>query len=334
MHHSETLVEITRGSLVECIHRGHIVAVDSSGRVIALAGNPDYVTYARSSAKPLQAVPVVSSGAAAKFGFTPKEIVLLCASHNGELEHVETVSRMLEKIGIDSGALQCGAHDPLHKPTAEAMKLEGRQPTAIHNNCSGKHTGMLALAVHLGSPLETYLEPSHPVQRRMLEDFAHLAGIAAQDVALGVDGCGVPVYGTPLKSLALAFARLGTPSQDSLADACAQITAAISENPFMIAGTNRYDTALIEATGGRLIAKSGAEGVFVVAFPGEGLGLALKVEDGAQRAIFPAATEALKQLGWLNAEELEKLASYHEPIVKNWSGTEVGRTTSVFRLEA
>ncbi|WP_199617802.1 asparaginase [Paenibacillus alkalitolerans] len=333
MHEAPQLVHITRGAIVESVHRGHIAVVDVSGRVTAKAGDPAYVTYARSSAKLLQAVPVVASGAAEAFKFSPQEIAILCASHSGEALHVETVTAMLAKIGIDQGALQCGAHAPYHKPSADELRREGRQPTPLHNNCSGKHSGMLALSIHLGAPLDTYMEPDHPAQRQMLETFAAFAGVSADDIAIGIDGCGVPVYGLPLKNLAQAFAGLGSPSEHLSAAACRQITDSIARHPNMLAGTGRYDTALIEATGGRLIGKMGAEGVFAVSNPGSGLGLAVKIEDGSQRALYPAATEALKQLGWLSLEETEKLARFHEPAVRNWSGTEVGRTTSVFRLE-
>ncbi|WP_274361565.1 asparaginase [Paenibacillus thermotolerans] len=333
MSESIQLIHMMRGSVIESVHRGHMAVVDTSGKLAAGAGNPDYVTYARSSAKFIQAVPVVASGAAEAFGYNEREIAVMCASHGGEQRHVETVAGMLGKLGIGPEMLLCGAHAPYHKPSAEALALEGKKPTALHNNCSGKHTGMLTLAVHMGAPLETYLEPDHPVQKRMLATYAAFAGIPEDSIAIGVDGCGVPVYGTPLKNIALAFARLGTPADPLPSEACRTIVGAVSKHPHMIAGEGRFDTALIIATNGKLVGKMGAEGVFAVTMPGSGLALASKIEDGNQRANYPAVTEALLQLGWLTPEESEKLSSFHRPVIKNWAGTEVGRTVPVFKLD-
>lgn len=333
MREAIPLVHITRGAIVESIHRGHIAVADTDGKTIAGAGNPDYVTYARSSAKLIQAIPVVASGAAKRFGFTSQEIAILCASHGGEAQHVDTVTSMLAKIGIVPDALRCGAHAPYHKPSADALMHEGRKPTSLHNNCSGKHTGMLALSVYLEAPLETYLEPEHPTQKKMRSAFAAFAGVPEERIAIGVDGCGVPVYGLPLKHLAQAFARLGKPSEPLPVDACNTIIDSIAKHPVMIAGTGRFDSALIEATGGRVIGKMGAEGVFAVTKPGSGLGMACKIEDGSGRAMYPAVTEALLQLDWISGEEAQRLSDFHHPVVRNWAGTEVGRTFPVFELE-
>ncbi len=329
------LVHITRGPLVECVHRGHVAVVDHRGKRSSFAGSPDFVTYARSSAKLLQALPVISSGAAANYRLTEEEIALLCASHSGETGHVEGVSRMLAKIGLQADKLQCGAHAPFHRPSADAMRARGEEPTVLHNNCSGKHTGMLALASHLGASLDSYMDPGHPVQRTMLETFAAMAGCAPEDVLLGTDGCGVPVYGVPLWRIALAYARLGAPEglPAGLAEACRAVVRAVAANPSAVAGSGRYDTALIRETGGRLIGKMGAEGVFAVSRPETSEGLAVKIEDGAQRALYPAVTEALYQLGWLNAGETERLKGFHHTAVRNWSGAEIGQTVPVLRLE-
>lgn len=210
---SVEFVHVTRGALVECVHRGHLAVADASGRLVRAAGEPQYVTYARSSAKPLQAVPVVASGAADRFGLTAPELALLCASHSGEPMHVQAVLRMLAKIGEDESALRCGAHPPYHKPSAAAIRQAGAAPTPVHNNCSGKHTGMLALAKQLGAPTDGYMRPDHPVQQAMLRAVAAFAGVSPEDVVLGTDGCGVPVFGLPLASLAAAYARLGAPNE-------------------------------------------------------------------------------------------------------------------------
>ncbi|HZG54953.1 asparaginase [Paenibacillus sp.] len=327
------LVSVTRGGLVECVHRGHIAVVDAEGRAVASAGEPAFATYARSAAKLLQAVPVVASGAAARFGLDASELALLCASHNGEEQHVEAVARILAKLGLAEDALQCGAHPPYHKASAAKLRDSGERPRAVHNNCSGKHAGMLALAKHLGASLDDYKRPDHPVQRAMLASYASFAGVAEADVVLGVDGCGVPVYGAPLASLALAYARLGAPRADGPeADACRAVVSALRAHPEMLAGTDRFDTELIRVTRGRIVGKMGAEGVFAVTVPDEGLGLALKIEDGAQRALYPAVVEALLRLGWIDAAEGEGLAAYHRPPIHNWGGDEVGAIVPAFDL--
>ncbi len=328
------LVTVTRCSLVESVHRGHIAVVDDGGRLLRSAGDPRCATYARSSAKLLQAIPVVASGAASRFRLDAPEIALLCASHSGEERHVEAVFRILRKLGLEEDALQCGAHPPYHKPSADALRRAGESPRASHNNCSGKHAGMLTLAKHLGATLHDYKLPEHPVQQAMLAAYAAFAGVPAADVTLGVDGCGVPVYGAPLSALALAYARLAAPFDDGSPDADARRTVveAVRSHPEMLAGEGRYDTALIRATNGRVIGKMGAEGVFAAAVPGEGLGFALKIEDGSQRALYPAVTEALLQLGWIDAAAERALAEFHKPAIRNWSGDVVGAVLPSFRM--
>jgi L-asparaginase II len=332
---ADALVAVTRGPLVECVHRGHIAVVDTDGRLLWRAGDPTFHTFARSAAKPLQALPVLESGAADRFGFSERELVLLCASHNGEERHVHTAQSMLGKIGLGAESLQCGAHYPFHRPTAEAMCARGEKPASLHNNCSGKHSGMLALAVALGADIGGYLAPEHPVQRRMLAAVSDMSGIAAADIAIGVDGCGVPVFGLPLAALAAAYARLGRP--DALPEprrtACTRLVQAIRRHPDYIAGDDRFDTQLVRATNGRIIGKMGAEGVFAVAVPERGWGIAVKIEDGAQRALYPAAAEALRQLGLLAETELAALAAFHRPVQRNWQGTEVGAIVPEFELK-
>jgi L-asparaginase II len=331
---SESLVRITRGPLTECEHRGHIAVVDTEGKLLYRAGDPDTVTFARSAAKPLQTIPVVEDGAADAFGLTGEELALLCASHNGEPMHVETAARILSKIGHDASFLQCGAHYPFHRPTANEMRAHGEKPTSLHNNCSGKHSGMLALAVAMQAPLETYLSPEHPVQRRMLAAVSEMSGVPSDRIAIGVDGCGVPVFGMPVTALAVAYARLGRP--DALADprreACKRIVGAIRSHPAHLAGEDRFDTQLVRATGGRIIGKMGAEGVFAMSVPERGWGIAVKIGDGAQRALYPTAAETLHQLGLLSDEELVPLADFHRPVLRNWQGTEVGAVIPDFRL--
>lgn len=331
---STVLVRVERGPIAESVHQGHIAVVDKNGGLIAQAGDPDCVTFARSAAKPLQAVPVIEAGAAETFGLSGEQVTLMCASHNGEPEHVQTAADLLHKIGLTADALLCGPHYPFHEPTANAMKRAGDVPTRLHNNCSGKHAGMLSLARLIGAPAAGYTSPNHPVQQAMLSAVADLAGMPAEQIALGTDGCGVPVFGLPLRQLAYAFATLGSPDRlsASRADACRGIVAAIRRHPRFIAGSDRFDTRLIEATGGRIVGKMGAEGVFALTVPAEGVALAVKIADGAQRALYPAVVEALIQLNWLGPDERASLQSFHRPPVRNWSGDTVGAVVPEFTL--
>lgn len=331
---SEILVEVIRGPLRESVHRGHIAVTNHRGDVLFSAGNPEFVTFARSSMKPIQAIPVIEAGAAEAFAFQPEEIVLMCASHNGEKRHVEAVGRMLDKLGLDACTLQCGPHEPYHKPSADRLKEQGIAPSSLYNNCSGKHAGMLALAKLLGSPLETYMEVGHPVQKRMLAVVSAMSGVPEGELAIGTDGCGVPVFGLSLASLATAFARFGgTECGNSVrARACRQIIEAIRQHPYYLAGSGRFDTRLIEVTGGRVIGKMGAEGIFAVTVPERNIGLAVKIEDGSQRGLYPAAAEALRQLDLLSAAEYNALADVLHPVLRNWKGTAVGEIKPVFQM--
>lgn len=332
---AERLIDVTRGALIESAHSGHIAVTDRTGRIFYSYGNPEEVIFARSSMKPVQALPVIASGAADAYGFSPKEIALVCASHNGEEPHTATAAGMLHKMGLAASCLLCGPHAPFSAQAAAVLADAGVKPSELHNNCSGKHAGMLALCLHLGAPLDRYLEPDHPVQRLMTATVSELSGVPVEELILGTDGCGVPVFGLPLHRLAAAYAELGnrslTPGTES-GQAAYRVLEALRAHPFQIAGTGRYDTRLIEVTQGRLIGKMGAEGVFALCYPERGLGLALKIEDGTQRAIYPAVTEALIQMGWLEPKEAEALAEFHKPALRNWRGTVVGEIRPSFRL--
>jgi len=330
----DIVVRVCRGPLTESVHRGHLAAVDACGRLLAEAGEPRLVTFARSAAKPLQALPVIEAGAADAFGLTATELALLCASHSGEAEHVDAAGALLAKLGLSAAQLQCGVHEPFDAAAARRLRERGEPPTSLHNNCSGKHAGMLALALRLSAPVESYMDAGHPVQRLMHNTVAAMCGLSAAELHTGVDGCGVPVFGMPLDRLAYAYARLGKPEGLSAerAAACTRVIAALRAHPRLLAGSGRFDTRLIEATGGRIVGKMGAEGVFALCVPEQGFGLALKIADGQQRALYPAVTEALRQLGWLQERELAELAEFHEPVQRNWQGAEVGRIRPEVRL--
>jgi L-asparaginase II len=338
----EPLVEVRRGGITESRHRGHIVGVLPDGEIVALAGSPETVTYLRSSAKPHQAIPLIASGAADRFGFDEKEIALACASHSGEPIHVEVAGSMLKKIGLPPEALKCGVHEPFSLEATAALKAKGQEPSVLHNNCSGKHAGMLALALHLGAPTETYHQADHPVQTAIGEVVSQFSGIGLLDMAIGVDGCGVPVFGITIKSMALMYARLVSPPADFDEDtsrACSRIVAAMMAYPELIGGTkDRLDTEMMQAAKGLLVSKVGAEGVYTVGvlpspdWP-KGLGLALKIEDGDDKRARPVVViESLRQLGVLKDESLEAVARYAFFPVLNRAGDVVGEVTAGFKL--
>src|SRR5258706_3678080 len=305
-----SLVEVWRGPIVESRHRGHLIAVDGAGHTVAALGSPETVTYVRSSGKPFQALPVLVSGAADRFGFTEQEVAIACGSHSGEAIHVDTVRSMLSKIGLDESALKCGVHQPFSAEVAQALASNQQQPNVLQNNCSGKHAAMLALAVHLGTPTATYDDWRHPAQQLIAQTVSDFSEIPVDQIALGVDGCGAPVFGVPVHAMALMYARLVSPPEDfapATRAACRRISKAMIEFPAMVGGTkDRLDTELIKTGAGRLISKIGAEGVYtvgVLACPEwpNGLGLALKIEDGDDhRARPPAVIEALRQMNVLS----------------------------------
>jgi L-asparaginase II len=319
------LVEATRGAMVESRHRGAFAVVAVEGRVVASAGDTERPIYARSAIKPLQAIPLVESGAAEAFGLEDAEIALACASHRGEARHVETVTAWLARIGCSVADLECGTHPPSNpKALAELLGARGT-PNAAHNNCSGKHSGFLTLARHLGLPTEGYIRYGHGVQQRVLGVLESMTGLDLGAAPRGVDGCGIPVIAVPLGNLALAMARLADPADqpEPRQAACARIRAAMAAQPFMISGTGQFCTRVISETAGRALVKTGAEGVFCAALPGalpgEGLGIALKIDDGAGRAAEVAMAGLLARFGPLDAA--------HElcaPQLRNRAGTVVG----------
>ena len=290
------LAAVTRGALVESVHRGRLVVCDPDGNVLEAVGDPEAYIYARSSAKPFQGLPLVHSGAADAFGLTDRELAVACASHNAEEPHLVAVRSILEKAGLTEDDLQSGAHPPLYEPEADKLIRSGEVPRPIHSNCSGKHAGMLAVCVHEGYETATYRDPAHPLQRRILGLIAEVCGLREDEVLVASDNCGVPAFALPLRSFATGLARLATGNAlpDELALAALRIGEAMREHPFMVAGSGRFDTDLMESTD--LLVKGGAEAVLAVGSQ-DGWGMALKVSDGAVRAVRPAALAALGSMG-------------------------------------
>ena len=290
------LAAVTRGALVESVHRGRLVVCDPDGNVLQAVGDPGAYIYARSSAKPFQALPLVHSGAADAFGLTERELAVACASHNAEEPHLAAVRSILEKVGLTEDDLQSGAHLPLYEPEADKLIRSGEEPRPIHGNCSGKHAGMLALCVHEGYETATYRDPAHLLQRRILGLIAEVCGLREDEVLVAGDNCGVPAFALPLRSFATGLARLATGNAlpDELALAALRIGDAMREQPFMVAGSGRFDTDLMESTD--LLVKGGAEAVLAVGSR-NGWGMAFKVSDGAVRAVRPVALAALGGMG-------------------------------------
>ena len=290
------LAAVTRGELVESVHRGRLAVFDPMGGELEAWGDPEAYVYLRSSAKLFQALPLVLSGAADAFGLTDEELAVACASHNAEEPHLAAVRSILEKAGLTEGDLQSGAHLPMHEPAADELIRRGEEPHSIHGNCSGKHAGMLAACVHEGYETLGYREPGHPLQRRILGLMAEVCGVEEDEVLIAGDNCGVPAFALPLHSFATGLARVATGDElpDHLVGAAIRIRDAMRSHPFMVAGTGRFDTELMERT--HLLVKGGAEAVLAVGDP-EGWGMALKISDGAHRAVRPAALAALEHMG-------------------------------------
>jgi L-asparaginase II len=327
---SAILAKVIRGETAESIHRGHLIALDGKGKTVMSAGDPSTVTYFRSSSKPLQAIPLITSGAADAFGFSEEEIAMACASHSGEARHVRIVQLMIERIGLTEAHLRCGPHLPFYEKEAERMQRAGEYPTQFHNNCSGKHAAMLAVAKHTGADLATYDSPEHPVQQDIRTEVARFSDVSIEDVRIGIDGCAAPNFAVPVIAMAKSFLNLISPPaklETGLKSACERIVSAMAKFPELIGGTERLDTMLMQAAQGQIISKVGADGVWLCAalpckeWP-KGLAIALKIEDGDDRRARPVvAVEILRKLGILTAEDLPDVSPMP---VKNRRGDVVG----------
>ncbi len=320
------LVEVTRGSLVESRHRGAIAVVNAEGQLVASWGDIDMITFPRSSLKPFQAMALVETGALDAFALGTEELALACASHNGEPGHVERVAAWLEKLGLGADDLECGSHLPIYLFLNPKLPPQALTLTNLHNNCSGKHAGFLTTALHLGAEIKGYVSPSHPVQRRVAKVVADLAGLSVDEMAVSIDGCSAPSFGLPLRSFAYALARLGNPTAlaPERAKAARRIVEAMRMHPWLVAGTDRSNTTLMEDPDFPGIAKSGAEGFFAIALPEHRLGIAIKIDDGAGRASTVAAIAVLEHLGLLSTEALQRLDDLIHVSLKNDAGFEIG----------
>lgn len=323
------VAKVYRSQMEESIHRGAWVIVDAEGKIAASQGDPYLRTYFRSAAKPIQAVPVVETTAAEHFGFTDAELAVMCASHSGEPEHISTVIAILNKLGLDYQALRCGVHPPRNQRSLETLIQSGKAPNQLHNNCSGKHAGMLALSLFHNWDLGRYTELDHPLQQMLLTYISEFCSIPQDQISLGIDGCGVPVYGMPIYNMALAWARLADPSKLGLqrAKAVRRITQAMRSHPHLVAGSLQFTTDLMQAYWKHEIAaKSGAEAVYCLALPDRGWGLALKIEDGSSRAVAPVVLAILDKLGYIGDSTI--LERYRPLLIRNHRERVIGEITA------
>jgi L-asparaginase II len=322
------ILEIIRGNTVESLHFGAIAVSDIDGNLLASWGSTDNPVFLRSAAKPFQAFPFLETGAAAAYDLTAKQIALICSSHAGTDMHVEVVRSIQDATGVNEQDLQCGVHSPLDKATAERLLREVEKLTSNRHNCSGKHTGMLALCRFLDLPTENYLAPEHPVQKMILERVRDFFDLEVKQIVLAVDGCSAPIFAVSLKASSKAYARLADPGRysESRKKACRDIWEAMTGFPIMVAGENRFDTNLMEIGKGKILAKGGAEGFQAVAIApdawGKGnsaIGIAIKVSDG--------------DLEIMPKDLLDQLSERINHKVTSWQKIEVGEIRPSFTLQ-
>jgi L-asparaginase II len=320
------LVEVLRGTRVESRHRGAVAVADARGRLVFATGDIETPVFPRSAIKALQALPLVERGLETRYGLGDEELALICASHSGEPGHIAGVERILAKAGLDASALRCGTHWPLSQSATVALARSGGNATALHNNCSGKHAGFLCLACALSAGTADYFRPENPVQRAVCEIISDFTGAALGDDNRAVDGCSVPTWAVPLGKLALGFAKFGTGEGVAPARAAAarRLREACAAKPWYVAGTGRLCTELMGRFGRRVFVKTGAEGVYCGALPDQGLGFALKCDDGAGRAAQALTAALIARFLPVDESEREALRLLAEPRLTNWNGFDVG----------
>lgn len=332
------IAETTRGGIAESLHYGVVVAVDAAGEVVASAGDPEQVVFFRSSAKPFQAIPVIESGAADAFGFTPAELALCCASHEGSPAHQAQVAAMLAKLGLSPDALQCGCPLTGDEPEAARITLGQVARTPLQCDCSGKHSGMLATIVHEGLSQADYLDPQHPLQQRILGLMSEVMRVPVSEIGLGTDGCSLPTFAAPVRAFATAYAALAAPERTPAgagrehAEALNRLRAAMTAHPVNVSGEGNLVATIMEVSDGRVAAKTGAEGLVCLAVPERELGIAIRIADGTYRAHPVAVVSALEQLDILDAAVRQEILARHSPELRNHNGRLVGEIRPAFTL--
>lgn len=320
------LVEVTRGGKVESRHRGAVAVCDAEGKLVVALGDTGQPVFPRSAVKSIQALALVESGAADALGFGDPELALVCASHAGEPRHVELAEKMLATVGLDNAALECGTHWPTNEDAMIALARSGRRPLALHNNCSGKHSGFICLCCQSGIEPRGYVNARHWLQETVRGAMEDVTGARHDEENRGIDGCSIPTYAIPLKNLAHGFAKMasGLGLGEQRAKAATRLMQACMAEPFLVAGTDKADTRLMRAAPGRIFVKSGAEGVHCAALPELGLGIALKCDDGAGRASEVAIAAMMARLFAQDDGLASELAKLSRPVLTNRNGIEVG----------
>ena len=328
------LIQLNRGDTIECLHFGAVAVVNTTGRLLARAGDPNWLTFSRSTLKALQALPFMQADGPRHFSFSEEQVALMCASHNGEEVHVASAQGMLDKIGLNYKALRCGCHVPGLFTLLDTAPPVGLVFDERHNNCSGKHAGFLGYCVQHGLSLDDYLDPTHPLQQAIRRDVARAVGMDANDFKMGIDGCSAPNYAMPLSRLAYGYARLASGERDAeFGKSFAVLSEAMTAHPDMVSGTGRNDLAFMRAGRGDWVTKIGADGVQVVASKSRGEAIAIKIIDGNKAALFAASVEVLDQLGWLDAAQRVELEPWRARPIINARGLQVGERLPVFKLQ-
>ncbi len=333
------LAEVTRGGVVESVHHGVIAVADPSGRIVASAGDPSRVAFFRSSAKPFQAIPVITSGAADAFGFTPAELALCCASHMGSRAHQTQVAEMLNKLDLDPSALRCGIVLPGDRAESSRVSTGLVAPSPLQCDCSGKHSGMLAVCLHRGWGIDTYLELDHPLQREILAVMSAVLRVPAESIVLGTDGCSLPTFGAPIGAFAVAFAALAHPEAtprgtgEQFAPALRRLAAAMVAHPANVSGEGELVADIMDLGRGKIVAKSGAEGLLCFSLPDSGHGIAIRVLDGSFRSHAVIAAQVLRELDACPSDAIDELLARHDPALRNHNDRHVGDIRASFELD-
>ena len=328
------LIQLTRGGILESLHFGAVAVVNRHGKLLAKAGHPHWLTFSRSTLKALQALPFMEAAGPQVFGFSKEQVALMCASHNGEDQHVIQAQGMLAKAGLNYKALRCGCHVPGLFTLLDQAPPVGLKYDERHNNCSGKHAGFLAYCVQHGLSLDNYEDPAHPLQQAIRRDVARAVGMAPEQLKMGIDGCSAPNYALPLSKLAYGYARLASGAQDTEFGASfAALSDAMTSHPSLVSGTGRNDLAFMRAGRGDWVSKVGADGVQVLGSKSRGEAVAIKVSDGNKPALFATSVEVLEQLGWLDDAQRAELAPWRAQAIVNARGLLVGERLPAFKLQ-
>lgn len=330
---SVELLHYTRGKHVENIHRGDAVCVSSDGKILGSLGNAHLPMFWRSAAKPFQLLQFVKMGGVEKYNLTQAELAILASSHSGEPIHVETVTSILHKLGLTPDILNCGAARPMSGKAFKELVRQNLKPSALHNPCSGKHSGIIALCQLLEIPIDDYIKPDHPAQKIIHKIVAMSAGISEDELDIGIDGCGVPVFYLPIDKMAYAYARLMNAEEGNwgeYTEAAIKIRDAMCANPLLVSGTGRIDKAVTELTKGRVLAKIGADAVYCLASREKKAGITFKIEDGSYAAVTPTVIAMLKYFDFITEEEHAKLLEMYPPVLKNHRGDIIGTIEAVF----